>query len=88
MCFVKKFYMIFLEKKPQKVSQNLSTQELNGRLAEIYQMLSKIEDSGDTIMYSPDVDTNIKCVFLAWYQMKLNIFAEELDRISAIVIGE
>ena len=39
-------------------------------------------------MYSPDVNTNIKCVFLGWYQMKLNIFAEKLDRISAIVIGE
>ena len=70
------------------MSQNLSTQELKARLAEIYQMLSKIQDLGDIIMYSPDVYTNIKCVFLAWYQMKLNIFAEELDQISAMVIGE
>ena len=70
------------------MSQNLSTQELKARLAEIYQMLSKIQDLGDIIMYSPDVDTNIKCFFLAWYQMKLNIFAEELDQISAMVIGE
>ena len=70
------------------MSQNLSTQELKARLAEIYQMLSKIQDLGDIIMYSPDVDTNIKCGFLAWYQMKLNIFAEELDQISAMVIGE
>ena len=70
------------------MSQNLSTQELKARLAEIYQILSKIQDLGDIIMYSPDVDTNIKCVFLAWYQMKLNIFAEELDQISAMVIGE
>ena len=77
--------MIFLEKKKW---QNLSTQELNARLAEIYQMLSKIQDLGDIIIYSPDVDTNIKCVFLTWYQIKLNIFSEELDRISAIVIGE
>ena len=70
------------------MSQNLYTQVLKARLAEIYQMLSKIQDLGDIIMYSPDVDTNIKCVFLAWYQMKLNIFAEELDQISAMVIGE
>ena len=70
------------------MSQNLSTQELNARTAEIYQMLLKIQDLGDIIMYSPDVDTIIKCVFLAWYKMKLNIFAEELDQISAIVIGE
>ena len=70
------------------MSQNLSTQELNARTAENYQMLLKIQDLGDIIMYSPDVDTIIKYVFLAWYKMKLNIFAEELDQISAIVIGE
>ena len=68
--------------------QNLSTQKLNARLAEIYRMLLKLQDLGDIIMYSPDVDMNIKCVFLTWYQMKLNIFGEKLDRISAIVIGE
>ena len=84
----KVLYCFFRKKKTKKMSQNLSTQELKARLAEIYQMLSKIQDLGDIIMYSPDVDTNIKCVFLAWYQMKLNIFAEELDQISAMVIGE
>ena len=84
----KVLYYFFRKKKTKKMSQNLSTQELKARLAEIYQMLSKIQDLGDIIMYSPDVDTNIKCVFLAWYQMKLNIFAEELDQISAMVIGE
>ena len=77
--------MIFLVKK---MWQNLSTQKLNARLAEIYRMLLRLQDLGDIIMYSPDVDMNIKCVFLAWYQMKLNIFGEKLDRISAIVIGE
>ena len=67
------------------MSQNLSTRELNARLAEIYQMLSKIQDLDDIMMYSPDVDTNIKCVFLAWYQMKLNIFAEVLDQILLLL---
>ena len=43
------------------MSQNLSIQELNARLAEIYQMLSKIQDLGDIIMYNPDIDRNIKC---------------------------
>ena len=80
--------MIFLEKNTEKMLQNLSTQEPNTILAEIYQMLSNIQDLGDIIMHSPDVDTNIKCVFLAWYQMKLNIFAEVLDQISAAAIGE
>ena len=77
--------MIFLEKK--NVAKFIY-QKLNARLAEIYRMLLKLQDLGDIIMYSPDVDMNIKCVFLAWYQMKLNIFGEKLDRISAIVIGE
>ena len=54
--------MIFLEKK---MWQNLSTQKLNARLAEIYRMLLRLQDLGDIIMYSPDVDMNIKCVFLA-----------------------
>ena len=87
-CFVKKVLYDFFRKKNKKMSQNLSIEELNARLAEIYQMLSKIQDLGDIIMYNPDIDRNIKCVFLAWFQMKVNIFAEEIDQISAIVIGE
>ena len=31
------------------MSQNLSTQELNARTAEIYQMLLKIQDLGDYV---------------------------------------
>ena len=62
--------------------------QLNTRLAEIYQQLSNIQDLGDLVMYNPEVDTNIKCVFLAWYQLKLAVLKEELDQITAIVIGE
>ena len=51
-------------------------------------MLSKIQDLGDIIMYNPDIDRNIKCVFVAWFQMRVSIFAEEIDQISAVVIGE
>ena len=39
-------------------------------------------------MYNPEIDTNIKSVFLAWYQMKLAVLKEELDQITSIVIGE
>ena len=62
--------------------------QLNTRLAEIYQQLSNIQDLGDLVMYNPEVDTNIKCVFLAWYQLRLAVLKEELDQITTIVIGE
>ena len=39
-------------------------------------------------MYSPDIDYNIKAVFLIWYEMKLNSIKEKLDEITSIVIGE
>ena len=51
-------------------------------------MLSKIQDLGDIIMYNPDIDRNIKYVFVTWFQMRVSIFAEEIDQISAVVIGE
>ena len=79
--------MTFLEKNPPKMPQNEQAQ-LNTRLAEIYQQLSNIQDLGDLVMYNPEVDTNIKCVFLAWYQLRLAVLKEELDQITAIVIGE
>ena len=79
--------MTFLEKNPPKMPQNEQAQ-LNTRLAEIYQQLSNIQDLGDLVMYNPEVDTNIKCVFLAWYQLRLAVLKEELDQITTIVIGE
>ena len=36
-------------------------------------------------MYNPEVDTNIKCVFLAWYQMRLVVLKEELDQIIILL---
>ena len=59
----------------------------NARVAEIYQMLSNIWDLGDAVMYNPDIDNNTKCVFLAWYQMKLTCIKEELDQITFIING-
>ena len=79
--------MIFLEKIPEKIPQNEQAQ-LNIRLAEIYRQLSKSQDLGDLVMYNPEVDTNINVVFLAWYQMRLNVLKEELDQITAVVMGE
>ena len=64
------------------MSQN---DQINARLADIYQTLSKIQEIG--VMYSPDIDNNIKTVFLIWYEMKLNSIKEELHERTSIVIG-
>ena len=74
---------MFLEKK-QKMRQN--NQQISSRLAEIHQMLVNIQELGDAVIYNPDLDNNIKSVFLIWYQMKLTSLKEELDEITAIVI--
>ena len=77
----------FLEKKTEKMPQNEQVQ-LNTRLPEIYQQLSNIQDLGELVMCNPEIGTNIKSVFLAWYQMKLAVLKEELDQITSIVMGE
>ena len=41
-----------------------NNKQLRARLAEIYQMLSNIQELGDAVMFSLDLDNNIKCVFL------------------------
>ena len=60
--------------------------QINSRLAEIYKMLVNNQELGDAVIYNPDLDNNIKSVFLIWYQMKLTSLKEELDEITAIVI--
>ena len=37
-------------------------------------------------MFSTDIDINIKCVFLIWYEMELASIKEELDEITSIVL--
>ena len=83
--FQKLFCNFFQKKKTKKIPQN--DQQLNARVAEIYQMLSYVQDLGNAIMYNPDIDNNTKCVFLAWYQVKLSSIKEELDEITHIVNG-
>ena len=63
-----------------------NNQQISSRLAEIHQMLVNIQELGDAVIYNPDLDNNIKSVFLIWYQMKLTSLKEELDEITAIVI--
>ena len=63
-----------------------NNQQISSRLAEIDQMLVNIQELGDAVIYNPDLDNNIKSVFLIWYQMKLTSLKEERDEITAIVI--
>ena len=63
-----------------------NNQQISSRLAEIDQMLVNIQELGDAVIYNPDLDNNIKSVFVIWYQMKLTSLKEELDEITAIVI--
>ena len=63
-----------------------NNQQISSRLAEIDQMLVNIQELGDAVIYNPDLDNNIKSVFLIWYQMKLTSLKEQLDEITAIVI--
>ena len=74
----------FFRKKPKKMPQN--NEQLSARLAEIYQMLSNIQELWDAVMFSTDIDINIKCVFLIWYEMELASIKEELDEITSIVL--
>ena len=82
--FFQKLLYNFFRKKPKKMPQN--NEQLSARLAEIYQMLSNIQELGDAVMFSTDIDINIKCVFLTWYEMKLASIKEELDEITSIVL--
>ena len=63
-----------------------NNKQLSARLAEIYQMLSNIQELGDAVMFSTDIDNNFKCVFLTRYEMKLASIKEELDEITSIVL--
>ena len=43
---------------------NISTAEVNARLAEIYQKLNKMQELADKVMYHPFLDKLLKVFFL------------------------
>ena len=59
--FFQKLLYNFFRKNPKKMLQN--NKQLSARLAEIYQMLSNVQELGDAVMFSTDIDNNIKYVF-------------------------
>ena len=59
--------------------QNMSTAGVNNRLPKIYMQLNRMQELADKVMYHPFLDNVIKSVFLNWYEMKLDIFKNELS---------
>ena len=57
---------------------NMSTVEVNVRLAEIYQTLIRMQELADKVMYHSFLDNIIKDVFLNWYESKLDELKNEL----------
>ena len=57
----------------------MSTAEVNNRLPKIYMQLNRMQELADKVMYHPFLDNVIKSVFLNWYEMKLDIFKNELS---------
>ena len=57
----------------------MSTAKVNNRIAKNYMQLSKMQELADKVMFHPFFDNVIKGVFLNWYEMKLEIFKNELS---------
>ena len=77
MFFLKAFFNFF-QKKPPKMSSNMTKEQINSRLVEIYQSLNRIQELADVVMYNPFLGNAIKEVFLNWYESKLDALKEEL----------
>ena len=60
------------------MSSNMTKEQINSRLVEIYQSLNRIQELADVVMYNPFLGNAIKEVFLNWYESKLDALKEEL----------
>ena len=69
------------------MSSNMTQEQINLRLAEIYQTLNKIQELADAVMYNPLLDNTIKELFLNWYEAKLDCLKEELDKYCDLVLN-
>ena len=63
-------------------------EQISARFAEIYHILLNIQELGDVVMFSQDIDNNTKCVFFVQYKMKPASIKEELNEITSTVIEE
>ena len=57
---------------------NMSAAEVNARLSEIYQTVTRMQELADKVMYHPYLDNVIKGVFLDWSESKLDVLKNEL----------
>ena len=65
--FSKSFILFFFrKKKPKKIVLNMSTVEVNAKVAEIYRTLTRMQELAYKVMYHPYLDNVIKGVFLDW----------------------
>ena len=69
-------------------SSNMTEEEINLRLVEIYQTLNRIQELGDAVIYNPHLDNGLKEVFLNWMESKLHALELELFEYTNIVCGE
>ena len=60
------------------MSSNMTNEQINSRLVEIYQSLNRIQELADVVMYNPFLGNAIKEVFLNWYESKLDALKGEL----------
>ena len=63
-------------------------EQISARFAEIYHILLNIQELGDVVMFSQDIDNNTKCVFFVRYKMEPASIKEQLDEITSTVIEE
>ena len=66
---------------------SMTNEQINMRLAEIYHLLNRIQDLADAVMYDPFINTEIKELFINWFESKLDSLKDELFEISELVCG-
>ena len=59
--------------------QNVSTAEVNNRLAKIYMQLNRMQELAGKVMHHPFLDNVIKSAFLNRYKKKIEILKNELS---------
>ena len=69
------------------MSSNMTNEQINSRLVEIHQLLNRIQELADAIMYNTFLDNAIKEVFLNWYESKLDALKEELFEYTNMICG-
>ena len=75
------FYNFFFQKKnPNKISVT-EIQQQQQQLQRILQLLTQLEQMGDSIVFDPNICQQPKTIFIIWYENKLDKISQELDEI-------